>query len=76
MPKDLCSALAETTDGATFNVNQLVHTRPAMQKRFLDVFSRLVVKKAAKPSCLQCACSAGRPLCRACGAEPLTWSFF
>jgi len=76
LPKDLCAALTETTDGSTFNIGQLLRTRPAMQKRFVDVLSRLIVKKATPSGCQNCECvlgesGQGTTTCRSCDAEPL-----
>lgn len=77
LPKDLCAAMSDTTDGSTFNVGQLLHTRPAMQKRFLDVMSRVVVKKGTDEACQNCECVAddlglGTTICRRCDTEPTT----
>jgi len=71
--------MSDTTDGATFNVGQLLNTRPAMQRRFLDVLARLVVQKATERTCVDCQCIAedGRSttVCRSCdvASDSLTW---
>merc|ERR1712178_609479 len=52
LPKDRCAAMSDNTDGVTFDINKLVHSRPGMQKRFLDVLSRMIVKKTTDCTCM------------------------
>ena len=71
MPKDICVALTEETDGSVFNVLKLTKTKPFIGKKFSDVFSRVVAMKAEPSDCQKCECVAdetgvGMPVCRSC----------
>merc|ERR1719334_369593 len=78
LPQDTCAYISQSTGGATFNVGQLLNNRPAMQRRFLDVFSRVLTKDSAESTCLQCECTAegkGKTTCSKCDYTPIsrTW---
>jgi len=71
MPKDLCVALSEETDGSVFNTLQYTDTRPYIQKRFMDVLVRVIADKAEPSDCQICDCrpdevGAGKADCRHC----------
>ena len=71
MPKDLCVALSEETDGSVFNTLQFINSRPFIQKRFMDVLVRVVADKAEPSECQICECTtdsvgAGKADCRHC----------
>lgn len=70
LPKDKCAAISDNSNGVTFDINKLVHTRPSMQKRFLDVLSRMIVQKTVERTCLRCECvlenGVGTTICKSC----------
>lgn len=71
VPKDLCSALSQENSGAIFSATQLVQSRTVVQKKFTDVFSRLVAKKGTPTNCQICECVAdasgvGFSQCKSC----------
>jgi hypothetical protein len=71
MPKDLCVALTEETDGSVFNTLQWINNRPFIQKRFRDVLVRVIADKAEPTDCQICDClpdevGAGTSVCRNC----------
>ena len=75
LPNDVCASLSDDIQGSTFNAGQLLHTRPAMQRRFLDVLSRLVVKKAIPSQCQSCQCRVDAhgeayTVCHICDYQP------
>lgn len=75
-PKDLCAALSEVTDGTVFARNMLATQRPNVQKSFMDVFGRLVVKKAKPSECQMCECvsdnaMSGQAICHHCEMNPI-----
>lgn len=75
LPSDVCASLSDDMQGSTFNAGQLLHTRPAMQRRFIDVLSRLVVKKASTETCQSCECRAddrgqAYTVCHSCSYQP------
>jgi len=77
-PKDLCAALSEETNGTVFNVLKLTKSNRATQKKFLDVYSRLVAKKGTPTECQICHCQAddvgaGHVVCRNCKAREETY---
>jgi len=78
LPKDRCAAMSDNTDGVTFDINKLVHSRPGMQKRFLDVLSRMIVKKTTDCTCMNCECvvenGVASTVCKSCNDNnTLTW---
>ena len=71
MPKDLCAALAEETDGSVFSSQQLVNRRPDEVKAFLDVFAHVIARKGEPSKCQRCECivdevGVGRSICHSC----------
>lgn len=71
MPKDLCVALSAESHGAVFNSLKLVESKSVAQKKFLDVVSRVVAKKATPSDCQICDCLSDRrgsqtAVCRSC----------
>lgn len=71
MPKDICVALSEETDGSVFNINKMKTGKPFIQKKFRDVFSLMVTEKAEPADCQICDCVAdevgmGKSVCRPC----------
>jgi len=78
LPQDQCADMADNTDGVTFDINKLVHSRPGMQKRFLDVLSRMIVKKTADRTCVNCEClvenGVATSVCKPCDDDnALSW---
>ncbi len=77
MPKDLCAALSEETDGSIFSMTQLIEARRFVQKRFIDVMTRLTAKKASPTDCQICECvsdeiGVGLSICHNCiSSEPI-----
>ena len=77
VPKDLCAALSQESDGSIFSVKQLMEGRTTVQKKFLDVFTRLTAKKGAPSECQVCECigdetGVGISVCRSCiPSQPL-----
>jgi len=75
-PKDLCAALSDVTDGSVFARDMLAAQRTSVQKSFVDVFVRLVVKKAEPSQCQNCECTAdnamaGQAVCHHCEMNPI-----
>jgi len=71
MPKDICVALSEETDGSVFNINKMKTGKAFIQKKFRDVFSLMVAEKAEPADCQICDCVAdevgmGKSVCRPC----------
>ena len=71
VPKDLCAALSQESDGSIFSMTQLLEARTMVQKKFLDVFTRMTAKKGAPTECQICECMAdetgvGISVCRSC----------
>lgn len=69
MPKDLCTPLAMETTGSLFNLKMLA--RPAMAKKFVDVWSRRVASSSKPSDCQICECLPNRDggattLCQPC----------
>jgi len=58
MPKDLCVALIQYTEGSVFSVRQWVDSRSNIQKKFADVFVRTVANKGVPTECQYCECVA------------------
>merc|ERR1719228_1933170 len=56
VPKDLCTALTDHTDGALFNARHLVSGRPQGEKKFMDVMSAVIAARARPAECQQCEC--------------------
>jgi hypothetical protein len=57
LPKDLCVALTQDTDGSVFSVRQWLDSRPLTQKQFVDVMVRTIARKAAPTDCQLCQCA-------------------
>ncbi|XP_014669661.1 PREDICTED: apolipophorins-like [Priapulus caudatus] len=55
MPKDICVALAHETNGSMFSLNRF--TNSALQKKFINVFSRRIAKTASPSPCQVCVCA-------------------
>ena len=75
-PKDLCAALSDVSDGTVFARDMLTSQRQSVQKSFVDVFVRLMVKKAEPSSCQNCECvadnaMAGQAVCHHCEMNPI-----
>ena len=75
-PKDLCAALSEVTDGTVFSKAMLAQQRTSVQKSFIDVLVRLVVKMAEPSDCQRCECvadnaMAGQAVCHHCEMNPI-----
>lgn len=58
VPKDLCVALTQDTDGSYFSARQWLDSRPVIQKRFTDVMVRVFASKAQPSVCQDCECVA------------------
>ncbi len=78
IPKDLCVALSEETDGSVWNSLKLTQGKPMGQKKFVDVMSRVTAKKATPTECQICVCQPeqetgiGKAVCRNCDKpEPI-----
>lgn len=56
MPKDFCAAMTHDTTGIVFSSRQWFDTPNQVQKSFVDVFSRLVARKAQPTQCQECTC--------------------
>ena len=71
VPKDICTVLAMDLDGTIFSAKHMMELRYAQQKRFYDIFARLVAKKANPSECQRCECTyGGQTVCKRC--SPLT----
>ena len=62
--------------GTVFARDMLANQRPNVQKKFIDVFVRLVVKKAVPSECQECECIAdnamsGQAVCHHCEMNPI-----
>ena len=71
MPKDLCVALSEETDGSFFNTLKWLSGKRKLQKKFVDVMVRVIAKKAVPTACQICECipdvtGTGMSVCRNC----------
>jgi hypothetical protein len=73
LPKDLCVALAQDSEGSIFSVRQWVDSRSySLQKKFSDVWVRTVASKAQPSECQMCECVAetgylgGQSQCHSC----------
>jgi len=72
LPKDLCVALAQDTEGSIFSAKQWVESRYALQKKFSDVWVRTIADKAEPSDCQVCECIAndnslsGTSRCHSC----------
>lgn len=71
MPKDLCVALTQDTEGSVFSVKQWMDSRGNIQKKFADVFVRTVANKGVPTECQYCECvtdknGVGVSQCRSC----------
>ena len=71
LPKDLCAALTQDTDGSIFSAKQWLDSRPQIQKRFVDVMVRTFARKAIPTECQICSCVAdevgvGASQCTSC----------
>jgi hypothetical protein len=71
MPKDLCVALTQDTEGSVFSVKQWIDSRSNIQKKFADVFVRTVANKGVPSECQYCECvtdanGVGVSQCRSC----------
>lgn len=71
MPKDLCAALAEETDGSVFSSQQMTNKRPDEIKAFFDVFAHVITRKGEPTKCQRCECvvdeaGVGKSVCRSC----------
>ena len=71
LPKDLCAALTQDTDGSVFSAQQWLDSRPQIQKRFVDVMVRTFARKAIPTECQICSCVAdevgvGASQCTSC----------
>lgn len=71
LPKDLCVALTQDTNGAVFSVRQWLDSRPGIQKQFVDVLVRTLARKATPSQCQTCECMAdeagvGVSQCQSC----------
>jgi len=82
VPKDLCAALSQESDGSIFSITQLMEARTMVQKKFLDVFTRITAKKGDPTDCQICECMAdetgvGVNVCRSCTpSEPMNRPWF
>jgi hypothetical protein len=71
LPKDLCVALTQDTDGSVFSVRQWLDSRPVTQKQFVDVLVRILARKGQPTECQFCQCTTdtaqvGFSQCRSC----------
>jgi hypothetical protein len=72
LPKDLCVALAQDTEGSIFSAKQWIESRYALQKKFSDVWVRTIASKAEPSDCQVCECIAspdslsGTSQCHSC----------
>jgi len=71
MPKDICVALAQQTNGSVFNSIKLVESRVRYERYFMEVFGKRIAKTATPFNCQRCECVAdqlghGVPVCRRC----------
>jgi hypothetical protein len=73
LPKDLCVALTQDTEGSVFSARQWLDSRPLIQKKFTDVLVRAVARKARPTECQICECvpdkvtgSSGVSQCTSC----------
>lgn len=71
MPKDLCVALTQDTEGSVFSAKQWFESRANIQKKFADVFVRTVANKGVPTDCQMCECvtdsnGVGTSQCRSC----------
>jgi hypothetical protein len=74
VPKDLCVALTQDTDGSFFSARHWLDGRPIVQKRFTDVMVRVFARKAQPTECQNCECAAdelgvGVSQCSSCEAR-------
>lgn len=71
LPKDLCVALTHSIDGSVFSAPQWTQSSGLLQRKFTDVFTRVVAAKAQPTDCQQCECvadnvGAGVAQCSSC----------
>ncbi|XP_014673849.1 PREDICTED: uncharacterized protein LOC106814086 [Priapulus caudatus] len=74
IPKDICVALAQETNGTMFNADKLTTGRMNHQKKYRDVFARRIAMTAEPNGCQICTCEddefgVGYSDCRPC-VEP------
>jgi hypothetical protein len=71
LPKDLCVALTQDTKGSVFSARQWADPRSIVQKKFVDVWIRMISRKASPTDCQVCQCVAdetgsGTSQCSSC----------